>query len=517
MLGKVRTGVLAIGLATAIHLAMPRLVAAIGDGNDLIADIPSSGLQVRLELLVDAGDYPVTAIKGSGDGSGRLFIMQSRGVIQIYENGALLPTPFLNAPASPELRAMSGLAFHPNFPTDPRFYLITGEALPNASTPHYTPSHDLHSTAFDNVVMEYEVDSLNEDIADTGTARELLRITQPYISHNINDLTFGGDGYLYLAVGDGGNTRTGTPTHYNANAQLTTVPYGKILRIDIDTIGPNGRYGIPGDNPYAGGSVPEIFAYGVRNPWRISQDRNTGDVYTAVNGDITIEWIIRVALGANYGWDSKEGSYLWNSSTGEATVDPTPDPGLTTPLAEYDHNHTTTAFGSCIGGFVYRGSDMPEHAGSYLFHDYVAAQIIAMNTTTGALTIIDVDPGGDALGLNDEITWGEDDNGELYIGRYGGEVLRVLRSIPDVYTDLAGVSNGNGTDVSPFDNLADAVEDVATGGTVHLAPGDTAETFSSTSAIMRPMTLENSEPGSGTARIGVSGARRATDGFVSND
>lgn len=509
-------------LITAIDLALLSPAFAVGDGNDLIPDIPEGPTQVRLEFLVDVGSDPVTTIKGSGDSSNRLFIVQSHGVIEIYENGALLPTPFLNAPASPSGRAMSGLAFHPDFPTNPRFYLTTGEAIPNVSTPHYLPPQDLTGNAFDNMLVEYQVDSEDANLADPSTRREMLRIRQPALSHNMNDLTFGGDGYLYVAMGDGGNTRQGTPTHYNTNAQLTTNPYGTILRVDVDTVGTNGRYGIPAGNPFAdgaGGNVPEIFAWGVRNPWRISTDRNTGLVYAGVNGDSTIEWVLRLELGKNYGWHTKEGSFLWNSSTGEATFDPDPDPAYTAPLGEYDHNNSQQAFGSTIGGFVYRGNDIPELEGRYLFHDWVAGEIVSMNIATGDMELVALDPGGAALIptnlSNSEITWGEDDNGEVYIGRANGEVFLVRRSLPDVYADFAAGVNGTGIQVSPFDNAADAIEDVATGGAVHLMPGESPEVFTGSDAISRPMTLLNEEPGNGPVRIGAGNSRRSVAGFVS--
>lgn len=509
-------------LLAIIELAVMSQAFGVGDGNDLIPDIQEGSVQVRLEFVVDVGSDPVTAIKGSGDNSKRLFIVQSHGVIQIYADDALLPTPFLNAPASPSGRAMSGLAFHPDFPSNPRFFVVTGEALPNSSVPHYLPPQDNDGTAFDNMLVEYQLDDLDANVADPSTRREMLRVRQPFISHNMNDITFGGDGYLYIAMGDGGNTRTGTPAHYNTNAQMTTNPYGAILRVDVDTLGSNGRYGIPSNNPFADGAdgnVPEIFAWGVRNPWRISTDRNTGLIYTGVNGDFTIEWVLRVELAKNYGWDSKEGSFLWNPLTGEASVDPSPNPEFTAPIGEYDHNNSLQAFGSIIGGFVYRGSDIPELYGRYLFHDWVAAKMISMNLTTGEMELVIIDPGGASLIASSlslsEITWGEDDDGELYMGRANGEVLLVRRSLPDVYVQFAASVNGIGTQVSPFDNAGDAVEDVATGGVVHLMPGDSPEVFTGSRAIARQMTLSNEDPGSGPVRIGAENSGRSFEGFVS--
>jgi glucose/arabinose dehydrogenase len=416
--------------------------AAGGDGNDLIPDLPADPRSVTLTVVADVGPEIVIDVTSAGDGSGRLFLVSPDGVIRILKNGQVLGTPFLNAPASPPDRAMSGLAFHPDFPANRKFYVITGEAVPNGSTPHYSAPQDDEDSAFDNVLVEYRVSLQNPDIADPSTRRELLRVHQAHRLHNMNDLCFGGDGFLYIAMGDGGTTRDGTPTHYNTNAPQTTNPFGKVLRIDVDELGTNGRYRIPPDNPFAdgaAGNLPEIFAWGLRNPWRISADRITGEIYTGVNGDVTIEQIYRVQLGENYGWDSHEGSYLWNPITGEATVDPSPDPELTPPLAEYDHNNSQP-FGSAIGGYVYRGAAMSQFRGTYLFHDWVAAELIAMDPATGALSIVAVDPDGASLRPSYDICWGEDDAGELYIGRADGLVLKLgadPTGVPDVATAAA--------------------------------------------------------------------------------
>jgi hypothetical protein len=412
-------------LTATLLAALP--AAAGGDGNDLIPDIPVGTRSVTLELVADIGPEIVIDITSARDGSGRLFLVSPDGVIRILKNGQVLATPFLSESASPPDRAMSGLAFHPDYGANGKFYVITGEAIPNGSTPHYSSPQDDESSAFDNVLCEYTVDAQNPDVVDPSSRRELLRVHQAHRLHNMNDLCFGGDGHLYVAMGDGGTTRDGTPTHYNTTATQTTNPFGAVLRIDVDSLGTNGRYGIPADNPFAdgsGGNVPEIFAWGLRNPWRISADRVTGEIYTGVNGDITIEQIYRVRLGENYGWDTHEGSYLWNPVTGEATVDPNPDPLLTPPLAEYDHNNSEP-FGSAIGGYVYRGTDMPQFRGTYLFNDWVAAELIAMDPATGALEIVAVDPGGASLRPSYDICWGEDDDGELYIGRGDGEVLKL--------------------------------------------------------------------------------------------
>ncbi len=441
--------VLALLLGLALLRGAP--ARAVGDGNDLLPDMPLGPSTVRLRLLVDVGSDPILDIASAGDASGRLFLVSPRGVIRIFQDGALLPGFFLNAPASPAGSAMSSLAFHPLYASNRKLYVITGQAVPNGSTPHYTPSQDDTASAFDNLVVEYLVQAGDPNAVDTSTRRELLRIHKPQDAHNVNDLAFAptGIGHLVIAVGDGGLTLTGTPSHYESNAQPTTNPYGKFLRIDVDAIGPNGRYAIPPDNPYASGAdgnVPEIYAWGVRNPWRITRDRATGALYSGVNGNATIEQIYRAELGRNHGWALKEGSFLWNAITGEATVDPSPDPELTPPLAEYDHNGTTQAFGSVIGGYVYRGARMPDLYGRYLFVDWVAGELAAVDVTTGALELVAIDAGGATLFVMNDVTFGEDEVGELYLGGLDGRLKKlgpvVLCGDVDLDDDLGPDDSG---------------------------------------------------------------------------
>ena len=428
-------------LLTIACVALP--AQAVGSGNDLLPDVPTGSLVIELENVVSIAPANLVDITHAGDGSERLFLVSPDGVIRVYKNDAVLPTPFLNTPAYPPDQAMTGLAFHPEFATNGKLYVITGETTAVPPTAHYDSPQGDASSAFDNILIEYQVDSGNPDVVDLASRRELLRIHQPHKFHSMGDLTFGADGYLYVAMGDGGDTRTGTPTHYNTTEQQTTNPYGAILRIDVDTLGTNGRYEIPSDNPFAdgaGGNAPEIYAWGLRNPWRITTDRLTGDIYTGVNGDFTIEQVYRVENGRNYGWDEREGSFLWDSVTGNASVDPSPDPSLTAPLAEYDHNGTVQGFGSVIGGFVYRGSRIPALYGKYLFNDFVAAAFVVMDTQTGALERVQIDPAGVQPSQSKHANWAEDENGELYLGNYDGQVLRL---VPTQAADLAGrVPNG---------------------------------------------------------------------------
>ncbi|MDH3786555.1 MAG: PQQ-dependent sugar dehydrogenase, partial [Acidobacteriota bacterium] len=339
-----RARILLIALCAVGAAASMSSVLAVGQGNDLLPDIPAGSVGMRLELVTTISPNVLIDVTNAGDGSGRLFLVSPDGVVRILVSGSVLPTPFLNDPATPTDRAMSSIAFHPDYANNGLLYAITGEAT--SGSPDYDSPQDDAASAFDNVIYEYRVDSVDPNVVDLSSKRELLRVHQPHRVHNLGDLTFGHDGYLYISSGDGGDTRLGTPTQYNTTAQQTTNPYGAILRIDVDQQPGGAAYGIPTDNPFAdgaGGNAPEIYAWGLRNPWRITTDRLTGDLYTGVNGDLTIEQIDRLQLGRNYGWDTKEGSFLWDSLTGAATVDPTPDPQYTAPTAEYDHNHTTVA------------------------------------------------------------------------------------------------------------------------------------------------------------------------------
>lgn len=416
------TALISVGLA--VQCAAPLGWALGGAGADLLPDIPAGSTTVRLELVVDLG-VPVTGITVDPVDPQRFYLVGSEGVIRILQDDALLPVPFLDTPVAALNREFLGLALHPSFPTDPRLYVIGGASLPNPETPHYVAPQDLDFTVFDSLLLEYQLDATNPDTVDLSTRRELLRIRQPHREHNLNHLLFGPDGYLYLAMGDGGTTRTGTPTPYQDNAQDLTNPFGAVLRIDIDTIGPNGRYGIPATNPLPAGPVPELFAWGLRNPWRLSRDRDGDAVYVASNGDFTIESLYRVEAGANYGWAHREGTFAWDPVTGDASVDPSPDPTWTDPIAQYDHNTDSELFASIIGGPVYRGTEIPGLFGQVMAFDWMAGVFLAIDPSTGSIERIGIDPAGDPMGPTSGITFGEGAGGELWIGGFGGEVWRV--------------------------------------------------------------------------------------------
>ena len=409
------------------------LWAMVGGGSVVAAPLPPVPMgahPLELQLLADlpGTDGAVTDISHARDGTGRLFVMQSLGKVRVIENGSVSATPFLDLTGTVATSGpgMTSLTFHPGY-ADPssagyrKLYVATGEPLTNGPYDFGTV-HFGHVTQnpIDTVVYEYQVRGDDPGRVDPMSKRQLMRVFQPARTHVLSDLTFGHDGHLYIAFGDGGGTGGNPTREYYLNAQDTTNVFGSVLRIDVDSPPTNGRYAIPGDNPFAddmSGNVPEIYAWGLRNPWRTTTDRLTGDIYVGNNGDQTIEDIERIGNGTNHGWALKEGSFLYDPATQSVSVDMSPDPGLTEPFAQYDHQgFDPQNEGSIIGGFVHRGSLIPHYDGQYIFADYTAGNLLAADTATGQLEQIPVDSGGFVFGSQQIIVVGEDERGELYIG-----------------------------------------------------------------------------------------------------
>jgi glucose/arabinose dehydrogenase len=291
---------------------------------------------VTLELEQVAGNIgqPVD-IAVPGDGSGRVFVVEQSGRIRIVRDGSLVETPFLDIVdriASGGERGLLGLAFHPDFPEDPRFFV------------NYTDRNG------DTVIAEYELLASDPDAGDPNSERVLLQIDQPFPNHNGGAVVFGPDGMLYIATGDGGSG--GDP---QGNGQRLDTPLGKILRIDVDDPGSDGRaYGVPDDNPFLAdpGAMPEIWLTGLRNPWRIRFDDATGDLWI---GDVGQgEWeeidVARAgASGLNYGWNRMEGFDCFEPRDG------CDQSGLTLPVAVYGHGLGCAV----IGGVVVRDPNQP--------------------------------------------------------------------------------------------------------------------------------------------------------------
>jgi glucose/arabinose dehydrogenase len=350
---------------------------------------------VRLRLRGIAGGFSAPLlVTHAGDGTGRLFVVEQIGRIRVLTDGRVQAEPFLDiaslVTAGGE-QGLLGLAFHPEFESNGRFFV------------NYTDGSG------DTVVAEYRAPG-GADRADPGSARVVLRIDQPYSNHNGGDVVFGPDGFLYIGMGDGGSG--GDP---HGNGQRLDTLLGKMLRIDVDRGRP---YGIPEDNPFVGrpGARREIWANGLRNPWRFSFDRETGDLWLGDVGQGDLEEIDRARAGGsggqNYGWNVMEGTECFSPPDG------CDGEGLVRPVAVYP-----TGLGcAVVGGYVYRGSRFPALRGGYFFADFCAGVVFAL------------DPAGDVsqepvilLQTDHAISsFGEDEAGELYVTDLsGGEVLLV--------------------------------------------------------------------------------------------
>jgi glucose/arabinose dehydrogenase len=326
--------------------------------------------------------------------------VQQGGLIRIVEDGAILDPPFLDLrdltrPGGE--RGLLGLAFHPAYACDGRFYV------------NYT------DTRGDTVVAEYRVSPDDPDVADPKPLAELLHIDQPFPNHNGGELVFGPDGFLYVGMGDGGSG--GDPM---GNGQRLDTLLGKLLRLDVDHRAPGAPPAIPPGNCRGcpAGALPEIDAYGLRNPWRFSFDRATGDLWLADVGQGTWEEIDKVALGdvsgTNFGWNVMEGSHCYPPGSSCSKT------GIAPPVAEYDHSA-----GDCsvTGGFVYRGAAFPALAGWYLFSDYCSGRIRAISSAGGGPGTVLLESGGNIA------TFGEGEDNELYVADISrGTLWRIVPS-----------------------------------------------------------------------------------------
>ncbi|MGE5347365.1 MAG: PQQ-dependent sugar dehydrogenase, partial [Acidithiobacillales bacterium] len=331
-------------------------------------------------------------VTNAGDRSGRLFVVEQRGRIRIVKNGALLPTPFLDITDRVSCcveRGLLSVAFPPGFTGAGVFFV------------DYT---DING---DTAISRFFVSQTNPDVADAGSEQVMLHIAQPYANHNGGQLAFGPDGYLYIGMGDGGSG--GDPQN---NAQNPASLLGKILRIDVTSGAPT--YIVPPSNPFVSrpGWRPEIWALGLRNPWRFSFDRKTGDLYIGDVGQNSREEVdfqpASSAGGENYGWRIMEGTACYNA--------PSCDPaGLVLPVTDYTH---TAGDCSVTGGFVYRGLSYSALQGIYFYADFCTGRIRGLRRTATGWETQELLDAGFTIS-----TFGEDEAGELYLVDYGGGVL----------------------------------------------------------------------------------------------
>lgn len=353
------------------------------DGNTIALVNPFPNLTFNQPLDLQSPD----------DDTDRIFVVEKRGSILVFPNNAATSTNTtflsLNGISTTSEQGLLGLAFHPDYRNNGFFYVF------------YTPTSSLA------VVSRFRV-SDDANVADAGSEERILEIPQPETNHNGGQISFGPDGFLYIAVGDGGGG--GDPDN---NAQNRTNLLGTILRIDVDNPQNGSNYGIPSNNPFVNEALvrPEIYAYGLRNPWRMSFDVGSGSLWTADVGQGAREEINRVVSGGNYGWKIFEGTSCFS---GDCSVT-----GLEQPVFEYNHDNGDR---SVTGGFVYRGTAIPELVGKYVYGDFVSGRIWALDVNTGVNELL----------LDSRLSiasFGTDNANEIFICDFGGHIYTLAPTV----------------------------------------------------------------------------------------
>lgn len=382
-----------------IKLLVPILLSNLLAASATQGQASKPAPNIRLQLVSDQITHPTAFAVAPGGAANRLFVCEQEGRIRIIDNGKLRAQPFLDIASEVvkregyEERGLLGLAFHPDYVKNGKFYLYC--STPAAGRPGVNNVEE---------VREYTV-AKNGDLADQATMRTVMKMDDPEGNHNGGDLKFGPDGYLYITIGDGGGQHD---KHGQiGNAQDLSSLMGKILRIDVN----QQPYGIPKDNPFvgkesAGGGAaprPEIYAYGFRNPWRMSFDRKTGKLFTGDVGQDKFEEVDLVEKGANYGWRVREGLHAHN----EADPDPK---NWVEPISEYPHSEGL----SITGGFLYRGKAIPALTGKYIFADWTGP-VWQLTDTGGKTWARQKLPISRAAGSWHVYSFGEDKAGELYV------------------------------------------------------------------------------------------------------
>ncbi len=380
----------------------------------MAAGVDQSKINVKVEEAFPklTFDRPVV-FTHAGDGSDRVFVVGQKGFIYSMPNDPKCtePNEFLDIEEHVAYddkmneEGLLGLAFHPKFKDNGEFFV------------YYTSKHEEHLS----VISRFKVDAKDKTKADPKSEQVLMTIKQPFWNHNGGTLEFGKDGYLYIALGDGGKGDDPLQT----GQDLTTL-LGKILRIDVDHHSPGLPYGIPDDNPFVKtpGARREIYALGVRNPWRISFDRETGDLWCADVGQNLWEEIDIIPKGGNCGWSKREASHVARPGAKQFIEnDLAPkSPEFVDPVWEYPH---TDAWGKSVtGGQVYRGAKIPALKGYYVYGDYVSGKLWALKVDSSGKAkenrVIEWDS---ALPV---VTFGEDQAGEVYFtSTTGGRIYKL--------------------------------------------------------------------------------------------
>ena len=390
---------LRLSLSLAAGLALVPAAAAQGIGTELAANGFASPLYV-----------------GAPRGDARLFVLeQFQADIEIWENGAKLPQPFIDLSSLVRTggeQGLLGLAFHPDYDQNGHFFV------------NYTRNPDGAT-----VIARFTADPTDPNRADIGTGVQLLTIAQPFSNHNGGGIEFGPDGYLYIATGDGGSANDPQCRSQNPNSLL-----GKMLRIDVDVIDTTGTYGIPASNPFAsGGGAPEIYDTGLRNPWRFSFDRETGARYI---GDVGQDAREEVSLGnlgdggLDFGWRIHEGNLCNGQGACPGAVEGCGNSAYTFPIYEYNHAGLFGGPCSITGGNVYRGHAIPSLQGTYFFTDVCDPDIFSFEYNGSSVVNLtnrtaELDPPGGAS-ISSVVSFGEDGFGELYIVSQNGSIWKIV-------------------------------------------------------------------------------------------
>jgi glucose/arabinose dehydrogenase len=337
-------------------------------------------------------------LQHAGDNTNRIFVVEQAGVISVFPNDAAVPSKktFLDIQArvndSGNEEGLLGLAFHPNYESNGYFYV------------NYTASSPKRT-----VISRFTV-TANADVADPDSEHIILEFDQPYSNHNGGQVSFGPDGFLYIASGDGGSS--GDPQD---NGQSLATLLGKILRIDVNGTEDGKQYAIPTDNPYkdnSSGFREEIYAYGLRNPWRFSFDIPTNQLWTGDVGQNNYEEIDIIEKGGNYGWNVMEGLHCFEPLTGCIQN------GLRLPVWEYNHNLGI----SVTGGFVYRGPTLTELTGKYIFADFGSSRVwaLTLNQFGGKPSNVQLFQAGFNVS-----SFGVDQNNELYLCGFDDKIYKL--------------------------------------------------------------------------------------------
>jgi glucose/arabinose dehydrogenase len=379
--------------------ALVAAAALVALTTSVAAAAPTSA-KIALQLRASGLSEPVY-VTSARDGTGRLFIVEQTGRIKILKSGTVYTSPFLNIASQvsgAEEQGLLGLAFDPHFTSNRKLYI------------------DFTDVNGNTVIRQYRTSSTNPNLVATSSARTILKISQPYANHNGGMLAFGPDGYLYIGMGDGGSG--GDPGN---RAQSTGTLLGKILRINVNGTTSTRNYLIPSSNPYVGRTgLDEIWQLGLRNPWRFSFDRSTGNLWIGDVGQSRWEEVdraVRTSSGAgrgvNWGWHVLEGFACYSPSTGCSTA------GKTMPVLAYDHSNGRCAV---TGGYVSRGPAVPALNGGYVFADYCSGEIFVINSTAGSrptpVRLLDT-----SLTIS---SFGEDSVGNLYLLDHGGGALYAI-------------------------------------------------------------------------------------------